>query len=133
MLALPEMSRAAAAVGSRTMIDRLTVIVLVVVLLAVKLPSPEYDTLIECEPGVRLATLSAAVPPVNAIVARSSPVVVSKKSTVPVGVPDPGALAATVAVTVIVWPNGSAVADACAEVVLGSAVIVSLKEFEVLP
>ncbi len=32
---------------------------------------------------------------------RSSPVVVSKKSTLPVGVPEPGALAVTVAVIVI--------------------------------
>ena len=36
---------------------------------------------------------------------RSVLVVVSKKSTVPVGVPEPGALAVTVAVNVTVWPR----------------------------
>ena len=65
-----------------------------------------------------------ATPPESVIFPRSSPVVVSKKSTLPVGVPEPGAFAVTFAVIVTAWPNGSLVAEALAEVVLASGLIV---------
>ena len=92
MLAFPETLSAPLAVGSRTMIDWLIVIVFAVVLLARKLLSPEYDTVIEWVPGDRDEVLNVATPPESVNFPRSSPVVVSKKSTLPVGVPEPGAI-----------------------------------------
>ena len=109
MLAFPARVSAPLAVASRTMIDWLIVIVLAVVLLARKLLLPEYETLIEWEPAVRAAVLKVATPPASVIVPRSSLVVVSKKSTLPAGVPEPGEFAVTVAVTVTVWPRGTLV------------------------
>ena len=58
-------------------------------------------------PATRLVVENVAVPDESATPpgVRSVLVVVSKKSTVPVGVPEPGALAVTVAVKVTVWPD----------------------------
>ena len=52
------------------------------------------------------------MPPESVTEPRSLPVVVSKKSTLPVGVPEPGALAVTVALSVIDRPNGPLVVEA---------------------
>ena len=76
--------------------------------------------MIEWEPAVRDAMLNVARPAESVSFPRSSPVVESKKSTLPVGVPEPGAFAVTVAVTVTVWPNGPPVVEVLAEVVLAS-------------
>ena len=90
--------------------------------------------MIECVPGVRPVAVNTAMPPESEILPRSSPVVESRKSIIPVGAPEPGAAAVTVAVSVIDWPNGLLlVADACADVVVASCLIVRLAAVEVLP
>ena len=67
-------------------------------------------------PAARLVVAKVAVPDESATPpgVRSVLVVVSKKSTVPVGVPEPGALAVTVAVKVTVWPTFAKLGDALA-------------------
>ena len=76
------------------------------------------------EPTGRLAVLKEAVPPESVTLPRSSPVVVSKKSTLPVGVPEPGALAVTVAVKVTAWPKLDVLADGTTLVVVLSLLTV---------
>ena len=71
--------------------------------LPVKLPSPRYCTVIECDPTARAEEVNEAVP-VLSRVSVSSSVVPSKNSTEPVGVPPPGATGDTVAVKVTIWP-----------------------------
>jgi hypothetical protein len=69
----------------------------------VKSVSPLYTAVRECDPTPRVEVARVAVPPESAAVpTRVAP---SKKSTVPVGVPAPGATAATVAVRVLLWPK----------------------------
>ena len=65
------------------------------------------------DPTARLVVENAAVPEEGAIPpgVKSVLVDVSKKSTVPVGVPDPGALAVTLAVKVTAWPKFAVLAD----------------------
>ncbi len=84
------------------MIDWPIVIALVLPLLVRKLVSPEYVALMVRLPTARLVVENVAVPDESATPpgVRSVVVVVSKKSTVPVGVPEPGALAATLAVNI---------------------------------
>ena len=77
-------------------------------------------------PSGRLAVLKAALPPESATLPRSSPVVVSKKSTLPVGVPEPGALAVTVALSVTGWPKPVLVVEVLATVVVASWLIVNV-------
>lgn len=132
MAALPDNETAPLAFGSSTMIAGLTVMVLVLPLLARKLPSPEYKASIDCEPGGRLDVTSAATPPERVTVPRVSLVVVSEKVTDPVGVPEPGAFAVTVAVNVIDKPNEPLEVEAFTLVELASCVIVRLTELEVL-
>ena len=68
-----------------------------------KLPSPEYVAVIEWTPAARVEVVNVAVPLVRVAVPRlAAP---SRKVTVPVGVPAPGATALTVAVKVTDWPN----------------------------
>ena len=94
MLAFPEMFRAPPAVGSSTMIDWPIVIVLAVVLLVRKFVSPEYVTVIEwLNPATVRSSRATATPLESVTLPRSTPVVASKKSTLPVGVPEPGAFA----------------------------------------
>jgi hypothetical protein len=82
-----------------------TRVTLTVALLARKRVLPRYDSVIVCLPSGRLVVLSVALPPDRLTVPRSSLVVVSKKSTLPVGVAVLGALVATVAVKVSAWPK----------------------------
>lgn len=70
--------------------------------------------------------LSDAAFPQSVTVPRSSPVVVSKKSMVPPGVPEPGALAVTLAVNVTDSPNGLVLAEAVAVVVVASLLTVNV-------
>ena len=71
-------------------------------------------------PAARLVVANVAVPDDSATPpgVRSVLVVVSKKSTVPVGVPEPGELAVTVAVKVTVWPEVAELGEALAVVVV---------------
>src|SRR5271166_3357776 len=105
MLALPERLSAPPAEGSSTMIDWPIVMVLVLALLVRKLGSPEYVALMVWLQTARLVVENVAVPDESETPpgVRSVLVVVSKKSTVPVGVPAPGALAEKLAVKVTVW------------------------------
>ena len=70
-------------------------------MLVVKLPSPEYIAVIACEPTVSVVLLpEVALPPDNgAGEPELTPSILN--CTVPVGVPEPGALAITVAVNVV--------------------------------
>jgi hypothetical protein len=69
-----------------------------------------------------------ALPPDRVALPRSTAVVVSKKSTLPVGVPAPGALALTVAVKVTVCPRLEEFVEAPAAVVDASFVTVCVRE-----
>jgi hypothetical protein len=53
-----------------------------------------------------------------------SAVAPSKKLTVPLGIPDPGLLAVTVAVSVIAWPKTGVVSEEMTEVVVLAAATV---------
>jgi hypothetical protein len=68
-----------------------------------KLASDPYTAVIECGPGVSAEVESVACPPASATA--PSEVAPSKKVTVPVGVPEPGAVTATVAVRVTELPK----------------------------
>ena len=68
-----------------------------VVPLVVKLPSPEYTAMIG---SVVTGMVMVAMPPARVAVPTTWPVTVSMNLTVPVGVPLPGAITATVAVSV---------------------------------
>ena len=75
-----------------------------------KFVSPSYTAVIEWLPTLRLESLNVAVSePFNVPVPRV--VVPSSKVTVPVGMPEPGALASTVAVKVTDWPNTEGVTE----------------------
>jgi hypothetical protein len=76
----------------------LTVWVSVADVLVVKLVSPPYTTVMECAPRVKLLVVNVAEPPDRVPV--PSVLAPSMKVTVPVGVPEPGATAETVAVKV---------------------------------
>ena len=91
-------------------------------------------------PAGKLAVENVAVPDerVTPPGVKSVLVVVSKKSTVPVGVPEPGALAATLAVKVTVWPKLDVLAEEVTVVVVLScwtlsAVLMRLKAKLVSP
>jgi len=71
--------------------------------LVVKLVSALYVAVIECPPTASVVVVNAAVLPVRLTV--PSEVAPSLNVTVPVGVPAPGATAATVAVKVNDWPR----------------------------
>jgi hypothetical protein len=70
-------------------------------LLIMKFASPEYIATIGSEvTGI----VTEAEPPATVAVPRTAPVTVSMNFTVPVGVPDPGAITASVAFNVICEP-----------------------------
>ena len=98
--------------------------------LALKLPLPPYAAVMEW-----LATLSAdvvkvAVPAVNVLA--PNVVAPSLKVAVPIGVPDPGAVAATVAVKVTDWPNAEGLAEEATAVVVFAVFTVCVSAEEVL-
>ena len=76
-------------------------------------------TVIECVPTDSAEVLNVATPePFSVAVPRTF--VPSSKVTVPVGVPEPGALALTVVVNVIDWPKSEGFADELTLVLLAS-------------
>ena len=79
-------------------------------MLPVKSGSPPYTTVIECVPTERDAVLRLATPEPFSVAVPST-VVPSSKVTVPVGVPEPGALAVTVVVKVTDWPKSDGFVD----------------------
>ena len=99
-------------------------------MLVLKLPSPLYTAVIEWVPGVRLLIGRLVWPALRATVPKV--VVPSLKVTVPVGVPDPGALAVTVAVNVTVWPNTDGLDDEAKRPEVAAALTVMLEEVPVI-
>jgi hypothetical protein len=111
--------------------DWFTVCVRMLDVLVLKLPSPPYTAVIECEPTLRVLVANVATPepssvPVPTVVAPSL------KVTVPVGIPEPGALAVTVAVKVTDCPNEEGFALEVRAVVVGSLFTVWVRMVEVL-
>ena len=84
---------------------------------AAKFASPEYWTVRECVPFVRVEVVSVAEPELRFAVPIW--VVPSKKAAVPVGVPEPD-LGATVAVNVTLWPVVICVLEAASVVVVAA-------------
>jgi hypothetical protein len=93
-------------------------------LLVVKLVSPPYEAVIVSLPTDRVVVLNVATPPLSVPV--PSVVLPSVKVTVPVGVPAPGELALTVAVTVSDWPETAEAGEMPTAVVLAAWLTVSV-------
>src|SRR5437899_617912 len=74
-----------------------------------KLTLPAYSALTECEPRARVLIVKLATPPDKAAEPATLPSM--RKSTVPVGVPAPGATAATVIAKVTLAPGRAGLAD----------------------
>jgi hypothetical protein len=91
---------------------------------------PEYTAVIEGAPWVSADVEIVALPLVSVAV----PTVVAPffNVTVPVGVPLPGATAATVAVNVTDWPNTDGLCEEITVVALDALFTVSVRTAEVL-
>src|ERR1700683_1825264 len=100
--------------------------------LPVKSLSPPYTTVIECVPTEREEMLKLATPEPFSVAVPST-VVPSSKVTVPVGVPEPGALAVTVVVNVTDWPKSDGFVDELTLVLVPSSPTVWLTAGDVLP
>ena len=74
--------------------------------------------------------LNEDTPPESATEPRSIPVDASKKSTLPVGTPEPGAFALTVALIVMVCPRSLLVVEAVAAIRVASLLIDTMPEAE---
>src|SRR5271169_6059401 len=99
--------------------------------LLVKSLSPPYTTVIECVPTDKVEVLNVATPePFSVAVPRT--LVPSSKVTVPVGVPEPGALAVTVVVKVIDSPKADGFTEDDTDVLLASSLTVWLTADDVL-
>src|SRR6185369_10092559 len=98
----------------------LTVCVKSADVLARKFPSPLYTAVTTCGPTLsELIAPLVALPPLRLTgVPKSDPSILN--CTVPLGVPDPGTLALTVAVNVTGWPNTDGLADELTTVVVPS-------------
>lgn len=79
--------------------------------LALKLESPLYWAVIECEPAVSDAVEKLACPKASSV-SVSITVAPSLKATVPDGVPSPAGLFVTTAVNVTGWPKQDGLAGA---------------------
>ena len=88
-------------------------------MLALKLESPLYLAVIECEPAASDAVETLARPEASSVSVAIT-VAPSTKAIIPLGVPSPGGLLVTAAVNVTGWPRQ----DASAEVL--SVVMVSV-------
>jgi hypothetical protein len=80
---------------------------------------------IESLPTGRVVVLKVATPPLSVPV--PSVVLPSVKVTVPVGVPAPGELALTVAVSVTAWPKTAEVGEVLSAVVVAARLTVSVR------
>lgn len=107
-----------------------TVCMSVLDVLAEKLLLPPYAALIEWLPRLSVEVLNVAIPPLS--VFEPKVVAPSLKVTVPVGVPDPGATALTVAVKVTDWPKTEGFADDATAVVVLSVFTICVRMEEVL-
>src|SRR5581483_11874078 len=108
----------------------LTVCVSVAEVLVVKLVSPAYTAVMAWPATAKAAVVNVAEPPES--VAVPSVVVPSRKVTVPLGVPVPGATAVTVAVKVTPWPNTEGLTEEVTVVVLLACLTVCVSVAEVL-
>jgi hypothetical protein len=96
-----------------------------------KFPSPLYEAAIAWEPEAREAVVSVAVPPLNVT---GDPIAapLSRKETVPPGVPTPGDTAVTLAVSVTVCPKTGAAGEVLTAVELEALLTFSVRGAEVL-
>src|ERR1043166_8852937 len=108
----------------------LTVWVTVPEVLVLKLPSPLYTAVIECEAAESAVVVNVAEVPLRPLVASGVPA--SLKVTVPVGVPPPGAVTLTVAVKVTDCPDTDGLTEEPRAVVVLAALTVWLKGEAVL-
>ncbi len=99
--------------------------------LVVKLPSPLYTAVIECEATDRFDVVNVATPPAS--VPAPMRVAPLKNEAAPVAVPAPGATAAMVAVNVTDWPKTEGLADDVTVVVVAAWLTVCESNGEVLP
>src|SRR5437868_712334 len=83
-------------------------------------------------PTARAEVENIAVPVADRVTV-ASVMLPSRKLTVPVGVPAPGAPALTVAVKVTAWPNTTALAEEVTVVVVAAWLIVCVRVVEALP
>ena len=95
-----------------------TVTVTALDVLPVKLGSPRYSAVSESVPTGSVVVVRVAVLPLSVVVPRE--VVPTKNCTDSVGVPPPGASAATVAVSVTAWPAVAVVGEAVRLVLVAS-------------
>jgi len=109
--------------------DLLTVCVKMLEVLVLKLESPPYTAVIECDVTDRALVLNVAWPPLNGPVPKV--VAPSLKVTVPVGEPAPGEFTDTVAVNVTDCPEKEGFGEALTVVVVAALVI--LKAEDVAP
>jgi hypothetical protein len=98
--------------------------------LALKLESPLYTTVMVWPATESKEVAKVACPPESVFVL--SAVAPSLKITVPVGVPDPGTVALTVAVNVTDWPKTDGFAEDVAAIVLLALLTTCVKVGEVL-
>lgn len=90
-------------------------------MLVMKLLSPRYVAWITWLPTASADVLRVALPPLSDIAPRSVLVVVSKKSTLPPGVPVPDVFELTVAVNVTGCPLTDGFAELVSNVVVAAA------------
>lgn len=98
-----------------------------------KLPSPEYTAVIVWVPVEREDIPADVALPLDNATGEPKSVPSTLNWTVPVRVPEPGALAVTVAVKVIDWPNADGLAEELVVVVVLSLFIVCDNVDDVLP
>src|SRR6266516_4415702 len=108
----------------------LTVWVSTALVLVLKFASPPYDAVIEGDPTANVEVVNVAVPPDRVPV--PSVVAPSRKVTVPLGLPAPGATGATVAVKVTLCPKTDGLADEATVVVVLALLTVCVKTALVL-
>ncbi len=110
--------------------DLLTVWLRVEEVLPLKLSSPLYTAVIECDATLSPLVTKVACPPLRVPVPMTAPL--SLKVTVPLGVPLPGATAFTVAVKVTAWPDTEGLAEEPTAVVVAAALTVWVSDAPVL-
>jgi hypothetical protein len=107
-----------------------TVCVSAAEVLARKVPSPRYDAVIECEPGVSAEVTSVACWPTSSVPVPMT-VTPSRNWTAPVSVP--GEVLVTVAVKVTACPVVDGFAEEARAVFVGALFTVCVSVAEVLP
>jgi hypothetical protein len=127
----PNVDAFGADVSVVVVVPLLTVCVSVVDVLLVKLPSPSYAAVMACDPAASVELENVAWPPALSVPVPNV-VVPSLNVTVPVGVPLPGAVAATVAVNVTACPKTDGFTDEVTDVLVAALFTVWVSVVDVL-